>query len=148
MKDKTILNLQSELDAVQQEFEHTVEELAQKTEDLDNLQIDQNEMEEKCQKLEVVGDESSKKVIGYTFFFINNQTEIDKKLNNLLNDQPFWEEFLEYILSFPYCNAQANDTRICPCKENWLFICWLFFLVNEKLVYLGRYTWAQVIFRR
>ena len=36
-KDGLILNLQSELDATQQEFENTVEELAQKDEELSKL---------------------------------------------------------------------------------------------------------------
>ncbi|XP_057291270.1 227 kDa spindle- and centromere-associated protein-like [Hydractinia symbiolongicarpus] len=61
LKDKNILNLQSELDATQQEFEHAVEELAQKSEELDNLHENMRHLTKRCHLLECERDDSAKK---------------------------------------------------------------------------------------
>ena len=64
-KDSVILNLHSELDATQQEFENVIEELGQKTEENEKLMSGLNDLNEQHHNLQITSDESSKKVIKY-----------------------------------------------------------------------------------
>eukprot|EP00111_Clytia_hemisphaerica_P005741 TCONS_00016645-protein len=61
-KDGLILNLQSELDATQQEFETAIEEIGQRTEENEKLLNQLTELKAQHHQLQVAADESSNKV--------------------------------------------------------------------------------------
>ena len=61
-KDTIIIKLQSQLDANQQELEYTVEELGQKSENLEQMDLLLDTLREKCNSLQQLHDEAAKKV--------------------------------------------------------------------------------------
>lgn len=56
------MNLQSELDATQMEFENVIEEIGQKTEENEQLVAEVHTLREQEKALQTLADESAKKV--------------------------------------------------------------------------------------
>ena len=56
------MNLQSELDATQMEFENVIEEVGQKTEENEQLVAEVHRLREQNKALQTLSDESSKQV--------------------------------------------------------------------------------------
>ena len=70
-KDGIILNLQSELDATQQEFENTVEELGLKEEELNKLRNMMKDVQAEMKEMKSDGEENLEKVIHGSRFVLN-----------------------------------------------------------------------------
>ncbi|XP_065641791.1 major antigen isoform X4 [Hydra vulgaris] len=85
VKDSSVINLQTELDVTQQEFEHVIDDIDNKTIEIERLTIVIGHLQKNCQTLEAEKDNLEKQVVTQELFIDKLQTKIQLLEENNMN---------------------------------------------------------------
>ncbi|XP_065675007.1 golgin subfamily B member 1 isoform X12 [Hydra vulgaris] len=85
VKDSSVINLQTELDVTQQEFEHVIDDIDNKTMEIERLTIVIGHLQKSCQTLEAEKDNLEKQVVTQELYIDKLQTKIQLLEENNMN---------------------------------------------------------------